>query len=108
VAAPTPAISGSNASASVQAEQSRQEAREAHWREEARRRRDEASRAQTAAELAARWSDPTYAGRDRPSCPITLRNEQKKAREELVRARHDLETLEEEARTAGALPGWVR
>jgi hypothetical protein len=82
--------------------------REAYWRAEARRRRLEAAAAEEALKDIERWSDPTYAGKDRPSCPLVSRADQRKARANAARARAELSTLDEEARVGGALPGWVR
>ncbi len=66
--------------------------RESHWREVAQRRR----------------SDPTYAGKDVPSCPIVRRQMRSRARADAASAREALKALDEEARVAGALPGWIR
>ena len=82
--------------------------REAYWRAEARRRREEAAAAEEVLREVERWSDPTYAGKDRPSCPITGKSDQRKARADAARARQALKALDEEARVAGALPGWIR
>jgi len=82
--------------------------REAYWRAEAQRRRHEAAAAEQALKDVERWSDPTYAGADRPSCPITRRVDRRKARTDAARAREELKSLDEEARVGGALPGWVR
>ena len=82
--------------------------REAYWRAEARRRREEAAAAEEVLKEVERWSDPTYAGKDRPSCPITGKADQRKARAEAARARASLKSLDEEARVGGALPGWIR
>jgi hypothetical protein len=75
---------------------------------EASRRRERISLAEENVTRTARWSDPTYAGNDRPTCPITRRNQQARARTELANARQSLAALEEEARVGGALPGWIR
>jgi hypothetical protein len=83
-------------------------AREAFWRQEARRRRQEAAGHRADAQDIERWSDPTYAGKDRPSCPIVRNGDRRKARADAARAREALKALEEEARVGGALPGWVR
>jgi hypothetical protein len=83
-------------------------AREAYWREEARRRRQEAAAAEDVLKDVERWSDPTYAGKDKPSCPITRNTDRRKARADAARARESLKALDEEARVGGALPGWVR
>jgi len=83
-------------------------AREAYWRQEARRRRAEAAAAEETLKDVERWSDPTYAGADRPSCPITRKVDRRKARADANRAREALKALDEEARVGGALPGWVR
>jgi hypothetical protein len=83
-------------------------AREAYWRQEARRRREEAAATEEALREVERWSDPTYAGADRPSCPITRNVDRRKARADAARAREALKSLAEEARVGGALPGWVR
>ena len=82
--------------------------REAYWRAEARRRRQEAAATEQALKDVERWSDPTYAGKDRPSCPITRNGDRRKARADAARAREALKSLDEEARVGGALPGWVR
>jgi hypothetical protein len=82
--------------------------RETYWRSEARRRREQAAAAEEVLKDVERWSDPTYAGPDRPSCPITVRSDQRKARAEAARARAELRSLDEEARAGGALPGWIR
>jgi hypothetical protein len=84
------------------------EIREAFWRAEARRRRSQAASAEQALKDVERWADPTYAGKDRPSCPITRRTDRRKARADAARARQALDSLEEDARVGGALPGWVR
>jgi len=81
---------------------------ESYWREVARRRRSEAERADQALKAVERWSDPTYAGKDVPSCPITRRQLRSRARAEAASARDALKALDEEARVAGALPGWIR
>ncbi|HET6900664.1 MAG TPA: hypothetical protein VFK70_20080, partial [Vicinamibacteria bacterium] len=83
-------------------------AREAYWRAEARRRREEAAATEEALREVERWSDPTYAGKDKPSCPITRNTDRRKARADAARAREALKSLDEEARVGGALPGWVR
>jgi hypothetical protein len=98
----------SSSAASVEAVRTADEHREVHWRLEARRRRERLDAAEDTLKRTARWSDPTYAGNDRPSCPITRRNQQASARTELANARQSLEALENEARVAGALPGWIR
>jgi hypothetical protein len=82
--------------------------REAFWKGEARRRRAEAVRAEQVLKDVERWSDPTYAGKERPSCPITRSSDRRKARGDAARARAALKSLDEEARVGGALPGWVR
>jgi hypothetical protein len=82
--------------------------REAFWRQEARRRRNQAASAEQALKDVERWANPTYAGKDRPSCPITRRSDRRKARADAARARQALDSLEEDARVGGALPGWVR
>jgi hypothetical protein len=82
--------------------------REAFWKGEARRRRAAAARAEQVLKDVERWSDPTYAGKDRPSCPITRSSDRRKARADAARARAALKSLDEEARVGGALPGWVR
>jgi hypothetical protein len=82
--------------------------REAYWRAEARRRRAEAAASEEVLKDVERWSDPTYAGKDKPSCPITRNTDRRKARADAARAREALKTLDEEARVGGALPGWVR
>src|SRR5258708_39182973 len=82
--------------------------REAFWRQEARRRRVAAASAEQALKDVERWSDPTYAGKDRPSCPITRSSDRRKARADAARARQALQSLDEEARVGGALPGWIR
>ncbi len=82
--------------------------REAFWRQEARRRRNQAASAEQVLKDVERWSDPTYAGKDRPSCPITRRSDRRKARADAMRARQALDSLAEDARVGGALPGWVR
>jgi hypothetical protein len=82
--------------------------REAYWRQEARRRREEAAATEQALMDVERWSDPTYAGKDKPSCPVTRRADRRQARAAAARAREELRSLDEEARVAGALPGWVR
>jgi len=82
--------------------------REAFWRAEAGRRRQEAAAAAQTLKDVERWSDPTYAGADRPSCPITRKVDRRKARADANRAREALKALDEEARVGGALPGWVR
>jgi hypothetical protein len=82
--------------------------REAYWRQEARRRREEAAATEQALKDVERWSDPTYAGKDKPSCPVTRRGDRRQARVAAARAREELRSLDEEARVAGALPGWVR
>jgi hypothetical protein len=83
-------------------------AREAFWRQEARRRRQEAAATEQTLRDIERWSDPTYAGKDRPSCPIVRNGDRRKARADAARAREALKALDEEARVGGALPGWVR
>jgi hypothetical protein len=83
-------------------------AREAFWRAEARRRRQAAASAEEVLKEVERWSDPTYAGKDKPSCPVTRRTDRRKARSDAARAREELRSLDEEARVGGALPGWVR
>jgi hypothetical protein len=75
---------------------------------EAQRRRQQLAEAEQTARQVERWSDPTYAGKDRPWCPLEARHEQKKARAALEQARQSLATLEDDARRGGALPGWVR
>jgi hypothetical protein len=82
--------------------------REAYWRQEARRRREEAAATEQTLKDVERWSDPTYAGKDRPSCRIIRNGDRRKARADAARAREALKSLEEEARVGGALPGWVR
>lgn len=82
--------------------------REAYWRAEARRRREEAAVTEDVLKDVERWSDPTYAGKDKPSCPVTRRADRRQARAAAARAREELRSLEEEARVGGALPGWVR
>ncbi|HEX9418992.1 MAG TPA: hypothetical protein VGA81_08055, partial [Methylomirabilota bacterium] len=82
--------------------------RESHWREVAQRRRSEAERADQALKAVERWSDPTYAGKDVPSCPIVRRQMRSRARADAASAREALKALDEEARVAGALPGWIR
>ena len=82
--------------------------REAHWREVAQRRRREAERADQALKAVERWSDPTYAGKDVPSCPIVRGQMRSRARADAASAREALKALDEEARVAGALPGWIR
>ena len=82
--------------------------REAYWRQEARRRREEAAATEQALKDVERWANPTYAGKDRPSCPITRRSDRRRARADVARARQALDSLEEDARVGGALPGWVR
>jgi hypothetical protein len=82
--------------------------REDFWRQEARRRRVAAASAEQVLKDVERWSDPTYAGKDRPSCPITRRSDRRKARADAARARQALRSLDEEARVGGALPGWIR
>jgi hypothetical protein len=82
--------------------------REAYWRAEARRRREEAAVTEDVLKDVERWSDPTYAGKDKPSCPVTRRADRRQARAAAARAREELRSLDEEARVGGALPGWVR
>jgi hypothetical protein len=82
--------------------------REAYWRQEAHRRREEAAAAEQVLKDVERWSDPTYAGKDRPSCRIIRNGDRRKARADAARAREELKSLDEEARVGGALPGWVR
>jgi len=82
--------------------------REAFWRAEARRRRQAAASADEVLREVERWSDPTYAGKDKPSCPITRGVDRRQARADAARAREELRSLDEEARVGGALPGWVR
>jgi hypothetical protein len=82
--------------------------REAYWREEARRRREEAAATEQVLKDVERWSDPTYAGKDRPSCRVIRNGDRRKARTDAARAREALKALDEEARVGGALPGWVR
>lgn len=82
--------------------------REAYWRQEARRRREEAAATEQVLKDVERWSDPTYAGKDRPSCRIIRNGDRRKARADAARAREELKSLDEEARVGGALPGWVR
>lgn len=55
-----------------------------------------------------RWSDPPYAGKDRPACRVIRNSDRRKARADAARAREELKSLDEEARVGGALPGWVR
>jgi hypothetical protein len=82
--------------------------REDFWRQDARRRRVAAASAEQVLKDVERWSDPTYAGKDRPSCPITRSSDRRKARADAARARQALQSLDEEARVGGALPGWIR
>ena len=98
----------SSRTSSVDAERALHSQREAHWRMEAQRRREALSSAEAAVQRTARWSDPTYAGEDRPSCPIAARSEAKKARAAMASAQKNLAALEDDARRGGALPGWVR
>jgi hypothetical protein len=110
-AAPVPTVGEPRAplvGSLVEAEFALQGQREAQWRQEAQRRREAYAMAEEAAARAERWSDPTYAGTDRPWCPITARTTQKQARAELARTRQNLDALEEDARKGGALPGWIR
>ena len=103
-----PTTSPSSPASSVEAERALQSEREAHWRMEAQRRRHALDSAEAAVQRTARWSDPTYAGADRPSCPIAARSEARRARAALASAQKNLESLEDDARRGGALPGWVR
>ena len=107
-AEPVPNAPVVTSAAAVEAERTLQESREARWRLEAQRRREKLAMAERNVQRTQRWADPTYAGADRPSCPITARNEHKKARAALERARQSLDALEDEARRGGALPGWIR
>ena len=100
--------SPSSRTSSVDAERARMETREVHWRQEAQRRRAALAEAEENLQRTSRWSDPTYAGKDRPWCPLEARHEQKKARAAVEQARQSMATLEEDARRGGALPGWVR
>jgi hypothetical protein len=101
----TPSVSGLAPDSNAQDDL---RAREAYWRAEARRRREEAAATEEALREVERWSDPTYAGKDKPSCPITRNTDRRKARADAARAREALKSLDEEARVGGALPGWVR
>src|SRR5688572_11583226 len=67
-AAPSPTTS------SVDSDRSLQQGREHHWRQEAQRRREALAEAEENLQRTSRWSDPTYAGKDRPWCPLTARH----------------------------------
>ena len=101
----TPSVSGLAPDSNTQDDM---RAREAYWRAEAQRRRQEAAATEQALKDVERWSDPTYAGKDKPSCPVTRNVDRRKARADAARARQALKSLDEEARVGGALPGWVR
>jgi hypothetical protein len=71
--------------------------KEAFWRGEGQRRRTRVAQAQH-----------EVRGAERVSCPITRGRLRKQAQEDLARAQESLADLEDDARRAGALPGWIR
>ena len=82
--------------------------REAFWRSEGRRRRETVLRLEAEIHSVERSSDAALAGGGRTVCPITLQRRRAYLRKALAEARRSLETFEEDARRAGALPGWLR